>query len=85
MAKTLLLSNYTMPANSPEGTVVGSVTNKIADSTLTLLDDAGGRFKLVGLDLQAGAIASVAGEYLIGFKEINSMATQYTQMRVIVS
>lgn len=84
MAKTLLLSNYTMPANSPEGTVVGSVTNKIASSTLTLIDNAGDRVKLVDLELQAGSISSLPGVYLINIKEQNSMASQITQIEITI-
>ena len=38
MAKKLLLSGYSLAAASPEGTVVGTITNKISNSTLTLLD-----------------------------------------------
>ena len=85
MAKKLLLSGYTLAANSPEGTVVGTITNKIADSVLTLIDNAGGRVKLVGLEIQAGSVASIAGSYLISIKEQNSMASQITQVEITVS
>ena len=85
MAKKLLLSGYTLAANSPEGTVVGNVTNKIADSTLSLIDNAGGRIKLVGSAIQAGAVASLAGKYLINVKEQNSMASQITQIEITVT
>lgn len=85
MSKKLLLSGYTLAASSPEGTVVGTATNKIADSTLTLIDNAGGRIKLVGTDIQAGSVASLAGKYLINIKEQNSMATQITQIEITVS
>lgn len=85
MAKKLLLSGYTLAANSPEGTLVGNVTNKIADSTLTLVDNAGGRIGLVGLAIQAGPVPSIAGTYLINIKEQNSMASQITQIEIIVT
>jgi hypothetical protein len=85
MAKKLLLSNYTLVHNSTEGTLVGNVTNKIAGSTLTLVDNAGGRIKLVGTAIQAGAAASIAGKYLINVKEQNSMASQITQIEITVT
>lgn len=85
MAKKATLSNYTLTSNSPEGTVVGNVTNKIADSTLSLIDDAGGRLKLVGSVIQAGAVASLAGTYLINVKEQNPGASQITQIEIIVT
>ena len=85
MAKKLLLSNYTLVHNSAEGTLVGNVTNKITGSTLTLVDNAGGRIKLVGTAIQAGAVASVAGKYLINVKEQNSMASQITQIEITVT
>lgn len=85
MAKKLLLSAYTLTANSPDGTVVGNVTNKIAGSTLTLVDNAGGRIKLVGSAVQAGTVASLAGTYLINIKEQNAGASQITQIEITVT
>lgn len=85
MAKKLILSGYSLAANSPDGTVVGSVTNKIADSTLSLIDNAGGRIKLVGSAIQASTVASLAGKYLINVKEQNSMASQITQIEITVT
>ena len=85
MAKKIILSGYTLAANSLDGTVVGNVTNKIADSTLSLIDNAGGRIKLVGLAIQASSVASVAGKYLITVKEQNPMATQLTQVEITVT
>lgn len=84
MAKKATLSGYTLTANSPEGTVVGNVTNKIADSTISLIDDAGGRLKLVGSTIQAGSVTATGGEYLATLKEQNSMATQLTQLNISV-
>ncbi len=85
MAKRLLLSGYALAANSPEGTVVGNVTNKIAGSTLSLIDNAGGIIKLVDTAIQAGAVASIAGTYLINVKEQNGMASQITQIEITVT
>ena len=85
MAKKLLLSAYTLTANSPDGTVVGNVTNKIAGSTLTLVDNAGGRIKLVGSAVQAGTVPSLAGTYLINIKEQNAGASQITQIEITVT
>ena len=85
MAKKLLLSAYTLTANSPDGTVVGNVTNKIAGSTLTLVDNAGGRIKLVGSAVQAGTVASLVGTYLINIKEQNAGASQITQIEITVT
>lgn len=84
MARKALLSGYTLSANSPEGTLVGTITNKIADSTLTLVDNADGRFKLVGIEVRAGPLAPIAGTYLITLKERNSMALQITQIEITV-
>ena len=85
MQKKLLLSGYTLAANSPEGTVIGTITNKIADSVLTLIDNAGGRVKLVGLEIQAGPLASIVGAYLITIKEQNAMALQITQVEITIT
>jgi len=85
MSTRLTLSGYTLAANSPDGTLVGNVTNKIADSTLSLIDDAGGRIKLVGSAIQAGSVASIAGTYLINIKEQNSMASQITQIEITIT
>lgn len=85
MAKKLLLSSYTLTANSPNGTLVGNVTNQIAGSTLSLVDNAGGRIKLVGTAIQASTVAAIAGKYLINVKEQNSMASQITQIEITVT
>lgn len=85
MAKKLLLSNYTLVHGSVAGTLIGNITNKIASSTLTLVDNAGGRVALVGTALQAGSVSSTAGKYLINIKESNSMASQITQIEITVT
>ncbi len=52
------LNNATIDENSPNGTVVGLLTRldpDVGDTlVLTLLDDAGGRFAIVGNELQVG-------------------------------
>lgn len=85
MAKKLVLSSYTLAANSAAGTLVGNITNKIPISDLTLVDSAGGRFALVGTAIQAGSLAATAGKYLITVKEKNSMASEHTQIEITVA
>lgn len=51
----LALSASTLAENSPSGTVVGGIQNRTAGSTLTLTNDAGGRFAISGTNLVAGA------------------------------
>lgn len=43
---------------SEDGTVVGAVVGQTSGSTLSLIDDAGGRFALDGTDIVAGATAT---------------------------
>jgi hypothetical protein len=85
MSTRLTLSGYTLAANSPNGTLVGNVTNKIAGSTLTLVDDAGGRIKLVGSAIQASTVASIAGKYLINVREKITTSSQITQIEITVT
>jgi len=59
----ILLSAFTMPENSAEGTAVGtlSVSGGTGTYTFTLTDSAGSRFKVAGtngVNLQAGPTAS---------------------------
>lgn len=54
----LTLDNNTLPENSPEDTLVGTFTVEPDVSILTLFDDAGGRLKIVGKALLAGAVPS---------------------------
>lgn len=83
VARRLILSGYSLAAASPEGTLVGNITNSIG--TLTLVDNAGGRIKLVGTAVQAGSVSSNPGTYLINIKEENSMSSQITQIGIVVS
>lgn len=85
MAKRLQLSNYTMTASSANGTLVGNVTNKITGSTLTLVDDAGGRFKLVGAAVQASTVASTSGTYTVILREDKvNIGNQTTRIEIRV-
>ncbi|MGV3511900.1 MAG: hypothetical protein ACO1OX_07830 [Novosphingobium sp.] len=54
----LSLSAASLAENSTAGTVVGAILGRSAGSTLTLIDNAGGRFALIGADLVADAVAS---------------------------
>lgn len=86
MAKRLKLSGTTMAANSAQNTLVGNVTNKIAGTTLTILDTAGGRFKLVGTAIQAGATLATAGKYTIQLLEEQvNVGRQATSIDIVVS
>lgn len=51
----LFLSNSTINENSPNNTVVGDLLILTGGSTVTLINDAGTRFKLVGSQIQAAA------------------------------
>ena len=48
---------FTLPENSAQGTSAGMITGATAESTLTLLDNAGGRVQLSGANIQAGPTA----------------------------
>lgn len=54
----LSLSPATIVEASAEDTVVGGLFGRRTGSTLTLVDDAGGRFKLTGTVIEAGATAT---------------------------
>lgn len=47
--------NFSLVENSNSGTLVGAIGNNTVGSTLTLVDDAGGRFAISGGNLVAGA------------------------------
>ena len=49
------LSPSTIVEGSTAGTVVGAITGKTGGSTLTLTDDAGGRFAILGTNLVTGS------------------------------
>jgi hypothetical protein len=53
--QALGLNNSTIAENSVAGTVVGSILNKSSGSTLSLSNDAGGRFTISGGNLVAAA------------------------------
>ena len=56
VAQSLKLSNYTIPANTPQGVLVANITNKIAGSTLSLVDTDYNRFLLSGTSIYAGPV-----------------------------
>lgn len=68
----LVLDPATFAAASPEDTAIGTLTGMAEeDSTLTLVDDAGGAVKLVGDAIVVGPTASVAGTITITVRETN--------------
>ena len=74
----LLLSTSTLPENSVEGTVVGTIMGATSGSAITMTDTAGGRFKLVGNAVQAGATATdyeTATSHNITLRETLATAT----------
>lgn len=60
--RPLSLSPHTIVSGSEEDTLVGTILGRTTGSTLTLTDDAGGRFKLVEVDgvarIYAGSVAT---------------------------
>jgi hypothetical protein len=72
--------------NSAEDTAVGAVQDKTSGSTLTLIDTAGGRFKLSGTNIVAGATPSdyeVATSYEITLRETHPDASNSPRDTVI--
>ena len=77
------LAALTLPSNdieegSPEDTMVGALAGATGGSTLTLTDSAGGRFKLAGTNVVAGAVATefaVADSHNITVRETHADAT----------
>jgi hypothetical protein len=51
----LTLSSQSIPEHSTAGVVIGAIGNKTALSTLSLTNDAGGRFALSGTNIVTGA------------------------------
>jgi hypothetical protein len=58
----LVLAPATFVEASPAATAIGSFTGMMAGSTLTLVDDAGGKVELDGSDLVVGAVASAVAD-----------------------
>ena len=54
----LTLSAATVVENSASGVVVGAIQNHTAGSTLTLTNDAGGRFAINGANVVTGLVAT---------------------------
>lgn len=68
----LTLSASTMDEDAVEDTLVGAIQNKSSGSTIALTDDAGGRFKLTGTNIVAGATLASAADYSITIRETHS-------------
>jgi hypothetical protein len=79
----LTLSSATMPANSVQDTVVGNILNIVPGAYVSITDTAGGRFKLVGTQIKAGATAAVAGSYTILLSQGTSALGFYSSSIVI--
>lgn len=74
----LTLSASTIAEGSAAATVVGAIGNTTATSTLSLVDDAGGRFAISGSNLVAGATATnyeVATSHNVTVRETLAGAT----------
>ena len=75
-----------MAQNSPEGTLVGNITNKTTGTTVVMIDSAQNRFKLVGTAIQAGSSLATAGKYIIQLLEDQpSSGSQVTNIEITVS
>jgi hypothetical protein len=82
----LQLSSATMAANSAENTVVGNVLNKLPPTDISLVNDAGGRFKLVDVQVRAGATPAAAGSYTIVIRqELASLGSQDSSIVITVA
>lgn len=82
----LSLDTDEIEENSAEDTVVGAVQDKSTGSTLTLIDDAGGRFKLSGTNIVAGATNidyEAATSYEITLRETHADASNSPRDTVI--
>jgi len=65
----LTIDNDELVEASAAGTLVGTISGKTSGSTLTLIDDAGGRFALDGVDIEAGSVAVAIASYNITVRE----------------
>lgn len=82
----LSLDAAELTENSAEDTAVGAVQDKSSGSTLSLIDDAGGRLKLSGTNIVAGATPSdyeVATSYNITLRETHPDASNSPRDTVI--
>jgi len=79
----LTLSNATMVANSAQDTVVGDVLNILPGASVSIVDTAGNRFKLVGTQVRAGATTAAAGTYTIVLAHGNSALGFYNSSILI--
>ena len=65
----LTIDNDELVEASAAGTLVGTISGKTSGSTLTLIDDAGSRFALDGVDIEAGSVAVTIATYNITVRE----------------
>lgn len=75
---TLTLSNDEVEEGSPPGTLIGVFIGKTPGSTITLTDDAGGRFAVSGNQLVTGATPTdyeTAASHEIEWVETHPTAT----------
>lgn len=74
----LSLSGSTVAENVPAGTIVGAIIGKTPGSTVSLVNDAGGRFSLNGTSIQTGSTSldyETATSHNITIRETLSTAT----------
>lgn len=71
----LTLTAATFVDNDPEDTAIGTVEDMADDrSVLSLVDDAGGKVKLVDNELLVGGTAAEAGDFEITIREDSQYA-----------
>jgi hypothetical protein len=68
----LTLDADEIDAGAPEDTVVGAVVGKSSGSTLSLIGNAGGKYKLSGTNIVAGATPTTAGTDEITLRETHA-------------
>lgn len=70
----LELSGTTFVDNDTAGTVIGTLTNQKASSTLEVILNRG-KVEIVGDDLVVGSVASAAGDFDVQIREVSQYAT----------
>jgi hypothetical protein len=89
VALKLAIDNNIVPLDTPPGEKVGTITNKIAGSTLTLVDSDSDRFTLVGNTIYTGptkitnAISPIRRIELVESQNSGNL-TQHSQLFIIV-
>lgn len=82
-AIALKLTATSLPAASVTGTTVGTLTNKLATSTVTLIDNAG-KFTLVGSAINTTGTLT-AGTYNLTLKEVQLNGVQQVSSIVVTA